>query len=197
MIEKINPHLKGFRIILASQSPRRKELLKQFGLEFTVNALSADESFPDRLNPREAAEFVARKKGDAFPKEELTDHTIVIAADTVVAIGNEILGKPSDYDHARRMLENLSGRDHLVITAVLMKSSQKQELFSVSTRVWFKELRDEEIDYYIRKFEPYDKAGAYGIQEWIGFAAIEHIEGSYFNVVGLPVHALYQKLIEW
>lgn len=197
MIEKINPHLQGFRFILASQSPRRRELLKQFGLEFTVNALSADESFPDKLNPREAAEFVARKKGDAFPRNEIPAKTLIITADTVVAVGDEILVKPGDYDHARQMLQKLSGRDHLVITAVLLKTNQKQELFSVSTKVRFKNLTKEEMDYYIRKFEPYDKAGAYGIQEWIGFAAIEYIEGSYFNVVGLPVHALYQKFIEW
>jgi len=197
MIEEINPHLQGFRIILASKSPRRRELLKQFGLAFTVNAFSSDESFPDSLNPREAAEFVARKKGNAFPPERLTDNTLVITADTVVAVGDDILGKPGDYDHARQMLEKLSGRSHKVITAVLIKTRQKQELFSVTTKVRFKKLTGQEMNYYIRKFEPYDKAGAYGIQEWIGFVGIEYIEGSYFNVVGLPVHALYQKLIEW
>ena len=197
MIETLNSQLKNYRFILASQSPRRKTLLQQFGLKFEVEVRPVEESFPESVSPSKAAEFLARIKGDAFPGEELEEKTMVITADTVVAIGNEILGKPRDYDHARKMLENLSGRHHDVITAVSMKTQSKQQLFSVSTRVFFKNLSRREIDFYINTFQPYDKAGAYGIQEWIGFAAITRIEGSYYNVVGLPMHALYENLLAW
>ncbi|MCF8232523.1 MAG: Maf family nucleotide pyrophosphatase [Bacteroidales bacterium] len=197
MIETLNPLLKNYRFILASQSPRRKALLQQFGLQFEVEVRPVDEDFPESATPAEAAEYIARKKGEAFPVKELEKNTMIITADTVVAIGNEILGKPFDYEHAREILESLSSRHHEVITAVSLKTRSRQQVFSVSTRVFFKNLNREEIDFYINAYQPYDKAGAYGIQEWIGFAAITRIEGSYFNVVGLPVHALYQKLLVW
>jgi len=197
MIAEINPHLKNYRFILASQSPRRKELLEQFGLKFSTQVRPVDESFPESMNPSEAAEYLALKKGNAFKQKELAEKTMVITADTVVAIGDEILGKPQGPQHAKQMLKKLSGKPHEVITGVLLKTAGREMVFSATTKVYFKNLSHAEIDYYIREFKPFDKAGAYGIQEWIGFAAIEHIEGSYFNVVGLPVHALYQKLAEW
>lgn len=197
MIEKINPQLQGFHFVLASKSPRRKELLRQFGLNFSSKIRPVDESFPENLNPQQVAEDLACKKGDAFGVNDLNSKTMIITADTVVATGKKILGKPGDYEHAKQMLYTLSGKTHEVITAVLLKTSEKQLVFSAITKVRFKLLSEAEIKFYIETFKPYDKAGAYGIQEWIGFAAIEHIEGSYFNVVGLPMHALYQKLIEW
>ena len=197
MIAEINPHLKNYRFILASQSPRRRELLEQFGMEFSTQVRPVDESFPESMSPSEAAEYLAQKKGNAFKQKELPEKTMVITADTVVAIDGEILGKPSNQAHARQMLKKLSGKPHEVITGVLLKTAGREVVFSATTNVYFKNLSLAEIDFYIREFKPFDKAGAYGIQEWIGFAAIEHIEGSYFNVVGLPVHALYQKLAEW
>lgn len=197
MIEQLNPVLKDFRFVLASKSPRRQQLLREFGLQFDVDVRPVEETFPSNLTARRAAEHVAGLKADAFQTEELDAGVMIITADTVVASNDDILGKPGDESHARQMLQNLSGRSHRVVTAVNLKTRNRQQLFSVETQVFFKELLPKEIDYYISNFKPFDKAGAYGIQEWIGFAAIERINGSYFNVVGLPVHALYQKLLEW
>jgi septum formation protein len=140
---------------------------------------------------------LSEKKARAFSNKEISENTLVIAADTIVAVNDLILGKPENNEDARKMLQQLSGRDHEVITGVTIRTYYKLKTFSVGTRVYFKELSDEEITYYIQNFKPFDKAGAYGIQEWIGHVAIERIEGSYFNVMGLPTHRLYEELISF
>lgn len=196
-IEKFNPKLSGYKFILASQSPRRKQLLQELGLPFTIEVRSVVETYPETLSAKDTAIFLAEKKSTAFPIEEIPDNVILIFADTVVAADDEILGKPKDHTQAVEMLKKLSGKSHQVITGVFLKARNQQRKFGVSTKVMFKELTDIEIDYYVENFKPFDKAGAYGIQEWIGVAAIQGIEGSYFNVVGLPVHELYEQLLKW
>jgi len=196
-IESLNPNLKGYRFILASGSPRRKALLEQLGLPFTVKVRPVEETFPEGLTPGETAIFLAEKKAGAFPAKDIPEKTIVITSDTVVALHEQVLGKPADQEEATQMLRHLSGRAHEVITGVYLKSKTKKAHFGISTKVHFKTLSEAEIAYYIQHYSPMDKAGAYGIQEWIGLAAIERIEGSYFNVVGLPVHALYERLLNW
>ncbi len=186
--------LKGHDIILASASPRRRQLLQELGIRFKVQPKKVEEHFDEQLNPIQVAEYLSELKAVAFAKDELDDHTLIITADTVVTVDGIILGKPGDHAEAKSMLQQLSGRSHEVITGVTLRSAKKMKTFSVSTKVFFKELSEDEIDYYITIFKPYDKAGAYGIQEWIGHAAIERIEGSYFNVMGLPTHRLYQEL---
>ncbi len=196
-IEHLNPNLKGYRFILASGSPRRKALLEQLGLSFSVKVRPVEETFPEGLTPGETAIFLAEKKASAFPAKDIPAKTIVITTDTVVAVHDQVLGKPAGEDEAVKMLWQLSGRVHEVITGVYLKSQTKRVHFGISTKVYFKALSEAEIAYYIQHYRPLDKAGAYGIQEWIGLAAIERIEGSYFNVVGLPVHALYEQLLNW
>ena len=187
--------LKGYDIVLASASPRRRQLLQELGIRFRVQPKKVEENFDEQLAPVQVAEYLSKLKARAFSKEELEEKTIVITADTVVTIDGMIMGKPKDPANAREMLQQLSGRSHQVITGVTLRSAEKMKTFSVSTKVFFKELSNEEIEYYITRFKPFDKAGAYGIQEWIGHAAIERIEGSYFNVMGLPVHRLYEELL--
>ncbi|MGM0565589.1 MAG: Maf family nucleotide pyrophosphatase [Bacteroidota bacterium] len=196
-IERLNPNLKGYRFILASGSPRRKTLLEQLGLPFSVSVRPVEETFPEGLTPGETAIFLAEKKASAFPAMDIPEKTIVITSDTVVAVHDQVLGKPADEREAAKMLWQLSGRAHEVITGVYLKSQTKKVHFGISTKVHFKNLSEAEIAYYVQNYSPLDKAGAYGIQEWIGLAAIERIEGSYFNVVGLPVHALYEQLLKW
>ncbi|WP_257669047.1 Maf family protein [Parapedobacter tibetensis] len=180
------------KVILASQSPRRKELLALIGIPFEVIIKEVDESFPTDLGPVEAVRFIAEKKAKAFLMES-TDK-LIIAADTIVTIDGKILGKPSNGAHAADMLNLLSGKKHEVITAVALLQSRKLRLFHEVTAVYFKELTAGEIDYYIQHYKPFDKAGGYGIQEWIGAVAIEKIVGSYTNVVGLPTARLYSEL---
>jgi len=182
-----------YKIILASKSPRRKELIEELGLHFEVLAFDTDESFSTDMPVSEVPVFLAEQKAVPF-EGRLDDKSLVITADTIVHIDGEILGKPIDYDDAFRMLRLLSGKWHQVATGVCILTREKRKSFSAITRVLFKELTDEEIDYYISNYQPYDKAGAYGIQEWIGFIAVEQIEGSYFNVMGLPVQQLYEEL---
>jgi len=196
-IEILNPNLEGYRFVLASGSPRRKSLLEQLGLPFTVEPRPVEEHFPEGMAPGETAIYLAEKKAHAFPAKEIPEKTIVITSDTVVAVDDRVLGKPADEQEANKMLWELSGRAHEVITGVHLKSQTQKVHFGVSTKVYFKTLSKAEIAYYVQYFRPFDKAGAYGIQEWIGLAAIERIEGSYFNVVGLPVHALYEQLLKW
>lgn len=180
------------KIILASNSPRRKELLRGLGVDFEVKLIDGiDESYPLTLPARDVPEFIARKKADAY--SAATDE-IIITADTVVVVGNEILGKPNDATDARRMLRLIGGRTHHVITGVCMLTTQGKHSFSVSTSVTFKHLSDGEIDYYINKYKPFDKAGAYGIQEWIGYIGVTSIQGSYYNVMGLPIQRVYDEL---
>jgi septum formation protein len=189
----ISDKLKNYRIILASQSPRRQQLLRELGLEFEVVIKQYSETFPEGLNGEEIARHVAHEKALSF-ENEISDNEIVITADTIVWCNNKVLGKPIDYDDAFRILNEISANTHEVITGVCLFSSNKEIVFCESTKVTFEKLTGEDIRYYVSKFEPYDKAGAYGIQEWIGLVACSHIEGSYFNVVGLPVQRLYKEL---
>lgn len=179
-------------IILASQSPRRKELLKQLDLPFEVRTKDIDESFPSTFRPEAAAVYIAEKKANSFLNQ--LDNELLIAADTLVSIHEEILGKPKDSDDAFRMLRLLSGNVHEVITGVALLHHKKIYSFFEKTLVYFKDLTDEEITYYIKTYQPFDKAGAYGIQEWIGMIGVERIEGSYTNVVGLPTARLHHEL---
>jgi septum formation protein len=181
------------KIILASKSPRRRELLSGLGLKFEQIVKEVDEVFPDWLSPADVPGFLAGLKAEQF-EGDIDDHTLVITADTIVCIQDEILGKPKDYHDAYRMLTLLSGNKHQVITGVCLFSNIKTKTFSVVTDVYFKNLTHEEIEFYIKNYQPFDKAGAYGIQEWIGFIATERIEGSFFNVMGLPVQRLYKEL---
>ena len=180
------------KLILASNSPRRKELLAGLDIPFEVHVLQGvDESYPDSLPSEQVAEFIATQKAKAY---EVNPDEIVITADTVVVVDDEILGKPVDEEDAKDMLRKISGKSHHVITGVCLKGYDKQKSFSVDTEVTFKELHDAEIDYYIKHYRPFDKAGAYGIQEWIGYIGVTSIQGSYFNVVGLPVQRIYNEL---
>lgn len=182
------------KLILASKSPRRSFLLKQAGFEFEVNAVDIDEEdYPKELPVEEVAAYLAQQKAQAA-KHFITNHEIIIASDSVVILDNEIFGKPVDYQDAVRILRALSGKMHLVITGVCLLSKDKEDVFSDVARVYFEELNDEEIEYYIQNYQPYDKAGAYAIQEWIGLCKISKIEGTYANIMGLPVHLVYEKL---
>ena len=189
----ITDNLNKYRIILASRSPRRQKLMRQLGIRFEVVIKDFDESYPENLSGEEIAIYLAGQKAKSF-RNEISDNEIIITADTIVWCNDKVLGKPADKEEARQMLRDLSGNTHEVITGVTLLSSSKERSFSVSTKVTFGNLSDDEIDYYIEKFRPYDKAGAYGIQEWIGLAACSRIEGSYFNVVGLPVQRLLTEL---
>ncbi|MBN8697083.1 MAG: septum formation protein Maf [Bacteroidetes bacterium] len=188
--------LKKYKLILASKSPRRQFLLKELGLDFEVRTKEVDESFPDTLKAQEIPLYLCQKKADAFD-EELNDNTIVITADTIVWVEGQVLNKPENYEDAVRMLQLLSGKMHEVYTGVCLKSKHKSKSFYALTKVYFKELSRQEIDYYINNYHPYDKAGSYGAQEWIGYIAVEKIEGSYFNVMGLPVRELYEELLKF
>jgi len=183
----------NYRIILASKSPRRQQLLSELGLKFDIVIKDYSESYPEGLNGEQIARYIASEKAGTF-KNGLSDNEIVITADTIVWCNNHVLGKPSDYDEAVSILKEISGNTHEVITGVTILSSTKEITFSESTKVTFELLSEDEIKYYVDKFKPYDKAGAYGIQEWIGIAACSHIDGSYFNVVGLPVQRLRLEL---
>lgn len=182
------------RIILASNSPRRKELLAGIGIDFEVRVLQGiDESYPADLPIQDTAEYISRKKAAAY-REQLADDELVITADTIVVLDDEVMGKPADEQEASSMLHKLSGRTHQVITGVTLTTKERQQSFSVLTDVTFKQLSDEEIDYYITHYHPMDKAGAYGIQEWIGYIGVTGLSGSYFNVMGLPVQRIYEAL---
>jgi len=184
-----------YQIILASRSPRRKQLLEQLGLVFEIGTKKdVEEIFSVDFSPVENAKYLSKIKANPYLNDLKSDNKIIISADTVVSIHDEVLGKPSDRDDAIRMLYLLSGDEHEVITGVTITSGVKQETFAVSTKVHFKPLSKAEIEHYVDTYQPYDKAGAYGIQEWIGLIGIDRIEGSYFNVVGLPVQRLYAEL---
>jgi len=185
--------LKDYNIILASKSPRRQQFLKDLDIDFTVETKDIEEIYPKELKGVEITDFLANLKSKAFAN--LLDNDILITSDTIVWLEEKALGKPKNENDAFLMLKSLSGREHEVITSVSIKTNHFQKIISDITTVSFKELTDEEIMYYIKNFKPFDKAGAYGIQEWIGFIAIKNIEGSYFNVVGLPVYKLYKELM--
>lgn len=186
-------NLNHYRIILASRSPRRRRLLHELGLKFEIVEKDYFETYPQGLTGDEIARHIAKGKADSF-KDEMSDNEIIIAADTIVWCNEKVLGKPIDFEDAVKILQEISGNTHEVITGVCLLSRDKEKVFSVSTKVTFDTLSMEEIEYYVEKYKPYDKAGAYGIQEWIGIAACTNIEGSYFNVVGLPVQRLYKEL---
>ena len=187
-------NLKKYNIVLASKSPRRQELMKGIGLEFSVITKDVDESYPSNMSVYDVAPFLSLKKAKAFNDGELPENYMVITADTVVIVDDMILGKPKDEADARGMLGRISGKKHSVITGVTVRTSDKVKTFSVVSKVSFETLDQEEIDYYVNNFRPYDKAGAYGIQEWIGYIGVNHVEGSYFNVMGLPTQKLYKML---
>lgn len=187
--------LHQFRFILASKSPRRQFLLRELGLSFDLVTKDVDESFPDELQEAAIPLYLCQKKADAF-SHELDSKTIVITADTIVWINNHVLNKPANRDEAVEMLKELSGQRHEVYTGVCLCSAEKKIAFTVRTDVWFKNLSPGEIDYYIDTYQPYDKAGAYGAQEWIGYIGVERIDGSYFNVMGLPLKELQEALVK-
>ena len=190
-MKSLLPH---YRIILASNSPRRKELLAGLDIDFEVRVISGiDEHYPDTLAVYDIAEYISLKKAETY-RQTMADDELVITADTIVVCGNEVMGKPQDDTDARRMLHALSGRTHQVITGVTLTTQMTQKSFSVTTEVTFKQLTDSEIDYYIETYHPSDKAGAYGIQEWIGYIGVVGLHGSYYNVMGLPVQRIYEAL---
>ena len=183
-----------YKLILASNSPRRKELLAGLGVPFEVRVLQdIDEHYPESLPVNEVARYIAKEKADAYRRIVAPDE-LIITADTVVIVGDEILGKPIDEADAVRMLKLLSGRTHQVTTGVCLLTAEKERCFDVTTDVTFKALTDEEIHYYVDRYRPFDKAGAYGIQEWIGYIGVTGLNGSYYNVMGLPVQRIYQEL---
>jgi len=182
-------------IILASKSLRRQMLLKELGVDFKIIVKEVDEIYPSKLQKEEIPLFLSKLKASVF--NNINKNDIIITSDTIVCIKDKVLGKPVDYNDAVAMLNNLSGNKHTVYTGVCIKSATKQIVFSDKTDVYFKKLNNSEIKYYIETYKPYDKAGAYGIQEWIGYVAIDKIEGSYFNVMGLPVHKLYSELYKF
>ena len=184
----------NYRIVLASNSPRRRELLAGLGLPFEVRVLQdIDESYPHDLPVSEVALYIAGKKADAY-RSVIQPDELIITADTVVIVGDEILGKPVDEADAIRMLRELSGRTHQVTTGVCLLTPTQERRFAVTTDVTFKTLTDEEIHYYVDHYKPFDKAGAYGIQEWIGYIGVTGLNGSYYNVMGLPVQRIYNEL---
>ncbi len=179
-------------LILSSNSPRRKELLAGLDIPFEVRVIEdIDESYPDTLPTGEIAEYIAQKKAAAY---EVGNDEVLITADTIVVLDDQILGKPADAEEAKQMLRSLSGKTHHVITGVCLKSCDQQHHFSVISEVTFKTLAEEEIRYYVENYKPFDKAGAYGIQEWIGYIGVTGLSGSYFNVMGLPVQRIYEEL---
>lgn len=186
-------NLQKYEIILASKSPRRQQLLHDLGLEFKVQSMDIPEEFPAGLGMTEIPVYLAELKANAFIPQ-LTKNQLVITADTIVWLDGKVLNKPADYADGFQMLKDLSGKKHQVLTGVCLLTKDKKVSFYASTDVWFKQLSDEEIQHYLEHYRPYDKAGAYGIQEWIGYIGINHIEGSFFNVMGLPVQSLYEHL---
>lgn len=189
----LSTKLSKYSIILASNSPRRQELIKSLNIPFSIKIKEVEEIYPKELNHTEITDFLANLKASPF-KKDLKENELLITSDTIVWIHNKALGKPKDYEEAFQMLKELSNTTHEVITSICITSKSFQKTINDTTIVSFKKLLDEEIDYYINTYKPFDKAGAYGIQEWIGKIGITKIEGSYFNVMGFPVHKLYKEL---
>ncbi len=187
-------NLNKYKIILGSNSPRRKELLTGLDINFEVKPMvDIDESYPDTLQPEDIPIYIANKKTEAY-RPTLKDNKLLITADTIVWINNQVLEKPKDREDAIRMLKTLSGNTHKVITGVCLTTQNKSTSFSVVSTVRFAPIKEEDIIYYIDTYQPYDKAGAYGVQEWIGYVAVEEINGSFYNVMGLPIQRVYQEL---
>lgn len=189
-------NLHQYDIILGSASPRRKELLSGLNLPFRVILMDIDESYPANITGVGIPMYLAEKKAAAY-KEFLSDNYLLITADTIVLFEGSVLGKPAHKDDARKMLQKLSGKTHQVITGVCISTITRKRTFYTASEVRFAHITKSEIEYYLDHFSPYDKAGAYGVQEWIGFVAVEHINGSYYNVMGLPIQRLYNELKRW
>lgn len=193
MLENISQ----YHILLASNSPRRRELLGGLGVEYEVVSLpEIDESYPPTLQGVEIPTYIAARKAEAY-SQWMKDDTLLITADTIVWLDGKVYGKPADAQDACKMLRELSGKTHTVITGMALTTCNKQRTFAVESYVTFAQLDEDEIEYYVSKYKPFDKAGAYGIQEWIGYIGVTALEGSYFNVMGLPVQRLYQELKQW
>ena len=188
--------LQGYKVILASGSPRRRQFMKDLNIDFEIRLNEVEEIYPENLQGCEITDFLAELKSNALA-DTLEDKEILITSDTIVWHNHEALGKPKDYDDAYTMLSSLSGKTHEVISSVCLKSKEKSVTFNETTRVTFHEITKEEIKHYLDNYKPFDKAGAYGIQEWIGLIAIAKLEGSYNNVVGMPVNKVYHELIKF
>ncbi len=197
-MNSVEQHIKEFpyQIILGSNSPRRQELLKSLGFTFLNKPINADESFPADLQAEEICLYLAEKKADAYP-EDLQDDEILITADTIVWCEGKVFNKPANFVEGKKMLETLSGKMHEVFTGICLKSGNKQTTFYDVSKVYFKKLKPEEIEYYLTNYSPYDKAGGYGVQDWLGYIGIDKIEGSFYNVMGLPVKELYEELVKF
>lgn len=191
----LSEKFKNNKIILASGSPRRQELFKELGLDFTIQVREINEIYPSNLKEEEITNYLAELKAKAF-ENDISENDIVITSDTIVWLKNKALEKPKDTFEAINMLKELSGISHKVITSVCIKTKKTQKVFFDVTKVYFKKLTKNEIKFYVEKYKPFDKAGGYGIQEWIGYIGVEKIEGSYFNVMGFPVHKLYEELLK-
>lgn len=190
----LHERLRNYRLLLASQSPRRRELLSGCGLPYELAPRYAcEERYPTGLPAEEVPRYLSRLKSEAYPFP-LDERDILLTADTVVVLGDRVLGKPHDRTDAVAMLRALAGRSHVVVSGVTLRTVHASHTFTTRSEVWFRPLRDEEIDYYVDTCRPYDKAGSYGIQEWLGYVAIERIDGSFYNVMGLPVQRLYVEL---
>jgi len=187
--------LKNYQLLLASKSPRRQQFLKDLGLPFTTVSIDVEENYPKYLHGNEITSFLAELKADAY-EQELKPNEILITADTIVRASGKILGKPKDVEAAKKILHILSNNQHEVITSVCIKTQDKTKIINDTTTVYFKKLTDEEIDFYIQNFKPFDKAGAYGIQEWIGYIGVKKIEGSFYTVMGFPVHKFYKEMMK-
>ncbi|MEN8123989.1 MAG: Maf family nucleotide pyrophosphatase [Bacteroidota bacterium] len=192
----INNKIKNRHIILASSSPRRQQFLRDLNINFEIRTKDVDETYPNRLNGSEITDYLAQLKANVF-LDELKKDDILITSDTIVWLNNKAIGKPKDFEDAKNILLQLSGKMHEVITSIAITDKQHQTIVNNITKVYFKALSLPQIEYYIKEFKPYDKAGSYGIQEWIGFIGIEKIEGSYFNVMGFPTHKFYEALMNF
>ena len=186
--------LKNHTVILASSSPRRQKFFKELDLDFVIQIKEVEENYPKELKGTEITDFLADLKSKPFTN--LSKNDLLITSDTIVWLNDKALGKPKNEEEAFAMLKELSGKKHEVITSISIRSSVFQKIINDKTAVYFKEITDEEINYYIKNYKPFDKAGSYGIQEWLGFIAIHKMEGSYFNVAGLPIHKLYKELMD-
>ncbi len=191
----LSKKLKKKNIILASGSPRRQQFLKELNLDFTIQLKEVEEVFPNYLKGKKIVKYLAKLK--ASPFNNLSKDDILVTADTIVWHNGKMLGKPKSKEEAILMLQSLSGKSHKVYSAVCLKSVDKQVVFSNTTKVFFNKLTNEEIEFYVNKFKPLDKAGSYGIQEWIGLIGVKKIEGSYFNVMGFPVHKFYKEILKF
>lgn len=188
--------IKNYKLILASTSPRRQQLMQDAGLSFQIRIKNTEETYPKELDQFKVPAYLSKLKAAPF-RDELRENELLITADTVVCLDSEILGKPINREHALETLRKLSGNKHTVVTGVCLTTTQKQYCFSTFTDVYFRALSEDEIVYYVDTFQPFDKAGAYGIQEWIGYVGIERIDGSFYNVMGLPIQQLYNILKKW